>query len=365
MDKVYRVAIIGTGRMGGLIEDELSVNQFSSPYGHFSAYQHIQQTEVVAVANRGSDRLQRFAKRFGIANTYLDYQQMIEKEKPDIVSITTPSFARSKPIIFAAEHGVKGIYAEKGLCASLEEADRISMACRQNSIAFNWGAMRRHHNGFIRLREAIQNGEIGQLRYAIMYAQTDLIKHHPHTLDLVSMLLGDPQPVWVEGQLIESQGTRSAPDYDVQQHAFLPPEGEETADPMVDFFRVGYAHSGEQETHTEGIFLPVAGRFDIDVHGTEGTAMAWDNGGTFRIRRGHRKTDEIEGKVIKPTGESPTVCTIRDIIREIETGQRTSGNIDVTMQSVEVQFGLAHSHLQGGKRIPLPVSDRRLYIPGG
>ena len=43
MDKVYRVAIIGTGRMGGLIEDELSVNQFSSPYGHFSAYQHIQQ----------------------------------------------------------------------------------------------------------------------------------------------------------------------------------------------------------------------------------------------------------------------------------------------------------------------------------
>ena len=27
----YRVAIIGTGRMGGLIEDELNPNQFSSP----------------------------------------------------------------------------------------------------------------------------------------------------------------------------------------------------------------------------------------------------------------------------------------------------------------------------------------------
>jgi len=33
-EKIYRVAIIGTGRMGGLIEDELAVNQFSSPYGH-------------------------------------------------------------------------------------------------------------------------------------------------------------------------------------------------------------------------------------------------------------------------------------------------------------------------------------------
>ncbi|MEE3194079.1 MAG: hypothetical protein VX289_06110, partial [Candidatus Poribacteria bacterium] len=229
-----------------------------------------------------------------------------------------------------------------------------------------WGAMRRHHNGFIRLREAIQNGEIGQPHYAIMYAQTDLIKHHPHTLDLVSMLLGDPQPVWVEGRLTESRGTRSAPDYDVKQHAFLPPEGEEIADPMVDLFRVGYAHHNDkQKVRIEGIFLPVAGRFDIDVHGTEGTAMAWDNGGIFCIRRGRSKTTEIEEKVIKPAGESPTVCTIRDIINEIETGKRTSGNIDVTMQSVEVQFGLAHSHLQGGERITLPVVDRQLYIPGG
>ena len=116
---------------------------------------------------------------------------------------------------------------------------------------------------------------------------------------------------------------------------------------------------------TEGVFLPVSGRFDIDVHGTEGTAMAWDNGGIFRIRRGRSKTTEIEEKVIKPAGESPTVCTIRDIINEIETGKRTSGNIDVTMQSVEVQFGLAHSHLQGGERRTLPVVDRQLYIPGG
>jgi len=50
----YRVAIIGTGRMGGLIEDEIAAGSFSKPYGHFSAYQAIEQTEVVAVANRGA-----------------------------------------------------------------------------------------------------------------------------------------------------------------------------------------------------------------------------------------------------------------------------------------------------------------------
>ena len=201
---IYRVTIIGTGRMGGLMEDEQPfTNQFSKPYGHFSAYQAIDQTEVVAVANRGADRMAHFAQRFGIDKTYLDYREMIQKERPDIVSVTTPSLARAEPIIFAAENGVRGIYSEKGLCASLEEADRVAEACRRNKVAFNWGAMRRHHDGYKRLRHAIARGDIGQPLFATMYQYTDLIKHHPHTLDVVQMLLGDSAPVWVEGHLIE------------------------------------------------------------------------------------------------------------------------------------------------------------------
>jgi predicted dehydrogenase len=367
-NSVYRVAIIGTGRMGGLIEDELSPNQFSSPYGHFSAYAAIEQTEVVAVANRGVKRLKRFAERFGITNTYLDYREMIENEKPDIVSVTTPSFARAEPIIFSAEHGVRGIYSEKGLCASLAEADRIVTACKENNVAFNWGAMRRHHDGYIRLRDAIARGDIGEPRYSVMYTYTDLIKHHPHTLDLASMLLGDPAPIWVEGHLVDKgeplaanadERPRSYPSYDPAGHCFVPPPGEEISDPMVGFFRIGY------ENNAEGIFAPIPGPFSIDVHGTEGHAYAWDNGDVFCVRRSAKGGSAVDEKIIKSTGESPTVCTIRDIIREMETGERTAGNIDVTMQSVDAQFGLAYSHLQGGARVSLPVADRSLYIPGG
>ena len=365
----YKVAIIGTGRMGGLIEDELDPNQFSIPYGHFSAYCAIEETEVIAVANRGEERLQRFVDRFGITNTYLDYREMIEKEKPDIVSVTTPSFARAKPIIFAAENGVRGIYSEKGLCASLEEADRIAAACKANNVAFNWGAMRRHHDGFKRMRDAILAGEIGEPRYVQMYSFTDIIKHHPHTLDLVAMLLGDSPARWVEGRLADPNSLlagdgaktrpRSYPAYDADKHAFVPPPGEEIADPMVDFFRVGY------DNGAEGHFIPMSGLFDIEVYGTEGRAYAWDNGEVIRIRRGTRKESAVEERTIKPTGESPTVCTIRNIIQQLGTGEQTTGNIDITMQAVEAQFGLAHSHLQGGARVDLPIADRSLYIPGG
>ena len=185
----------------------------------------------MAVANRGAERMDRFVKRFGVTNTYLDYRMMIEREKPDIVSVTTPSFARAEPIIFAAEHGVRGIYAEKGLCASLAEADRIRSALQANGVAFNWGAMRRHHDGFKRLRAAIEQGLIGEPRFATMYVRTDLIKHHPHTLDLVAMMLGDPVPEWVEGRLLEPDDpdgppTKQFPRYDAAGHRFERPPRE-------------------------------------------------------------------------------------------------------------------------------------------
>jgi hypothetical protein len=183
------------------------------------------------------------------------------------------------------------------------------------------------------------------------------------------MLLGDPSPSWVEGRLVgkddpvlaanAQERPRSYADYDSEGHCFVPPPGEEIADPMVGFFRVGY------ENGTEGLFVPSPGPWNIDVFGTEGRAYSWDNGDIFRIRRSEKGGSEVDEKTIKPTGESPTVCTIRNIIHEMETGERTRGNIDVTMQAVEAQFGIAHSHLQGGARVSLPVADRSLYIPGG
>ncbi|MEZ4497285.1 MAG: Gfo/Idh/MocA family oxidoreductase [Thermomicrobiales bacterium] len=179
MSAKYKVAIIGTGRMGGLIEDEIAVGSSSKPYGHFPAYAYIDDTEVVAVANRGEERLERFSKRFGITNTYLDYREMILKEQPDIVSITTPSLRRANPIIFCAENGVKAIYAE-GLSASLAEADAIAEAVRRNKVALR-GTSRRYSHAYRKLHRRDRPGRaIGEPRVAVMSFATDLIKHLAH-----------------------------------------------------------------------------------------------------------------------------------------------------------------------------------------
>lgn len=197
-----------------------------------------------------------------------------------------------------------------------------------------------------------------------MYFYTDLIKHHPHTLDLAGMLLGDPAAEWVQGRLVEpddrlaASRQRPLPTYDPTGRRWVPPPGMEIADPMVGFFRVGYANGAEAS------FVPF-GRFDVDVIGTKGCAMAWSNGARFAVWRAASGPEPAYEASFEPAGESPTICTIRDLIRGIETGGRTAGNIDVTLQSVEVQFGLAQPHIQGGERVRLPMPDRTLYIPGG
>jgi len=375
-DTRYRVAIVGAGRMGGLLEDEKPPNTYRKPHGHFAAYDAIEETEVVAVAGKRPGRLALYTERFGITNTYGDWREMIAKERPDIVSVTTQSQYRAEVILFAAEHGVRGIYAEKALCASLAEADAIAAACKDNGVAFNFGAERRYHDGYIRLRQAIERGDIGKPQFALTFWCTDLMKHHSHSFDTVAMLLGDPTPVWVEGRLVEPgspldpgdtrMGPREGddmrrlpmpiPEYDPEGNRFIPPGEIRYAEPVLDFARVGY------DDGTESVFIPRVGATEFEVHGDGGRVCAWDDGQDFRIRR--KGKGGYEEETIWPGGESPTVLIIRELIRELETGERTSGNIDRTLQVAEAEFGAAYSHLQAGRRISVPVADRSLYIPG-
>ena len=371
----YRVAIVGAGRIAGLLETENPPSAFRKPHSHLAAYNEVNETEVIAIAGRSKGRLAMFSERFGIENLYTDFREMIEKECPDIISVTTQTIHKAEIITFAAEHGVKGIFAEKALCSSLEEADRIREAITTNQVAFNFGAERRHHDGYQRLRSAIEQGDIGEPKYAFCYWLTDLMKHHSHTIDTLHFLLGDPAPMWVDGKLVlrgdpldtgAQKGPREGTDMQ-QRHLplplldndrLVPPDGSPFADPWLDFSRVGY------QDGTECVFIPLSRGAEFEVHGTEGRAYSWDDGNDIRVRRkvkGNSDTNEVR---IVPTGESPTVNTVRDLVNELETGQRTRGNIDVTMQVQEVEFGLALSHIRND-RISLPIqgAGRQLMVP--
>src|SRR5689334_20032695 len=80
MPSKYRVAVVGTGRVGALWESD-------PPTGisHAGAFFVQPDCELVAGANRRRDRLEEFGRRFGVRGLYSDYNEMLRRERPDIV----------------------------------------------------------------------------------------------------------------------------------------------------------------------------------------------------------------------------------------------------------------------------------------
>ena len=100
--------------------------------------------ELAAVTDPDTARVEKLSALYHIPGKYSDYRKMLAEVKPDIVSISTSTRPRPEIIITAAEMGVRGIFAEKALCGSMEEADRIVEACKKHGVIFNYGTNRRY-----------------------------------------------------------------------------------------------------------------------------------------------------------------------------------------------------------------------------
>ena len=142
MSKQYRAALVGCSRMGAFIDNEVvGTPHHVPPYSHAAGYEACDRTDLVAGTDLRPDVLEVFGQRYGVGkdHLYTDYKELIAKEQPDILSVATQPEQRAEIAIYAAEHGVKALYCEKALCASLPEADAMVEAVERNGVALNMG----------------------------------------------------------------------------------------------------------------------------------------------------------------------------------------------------------------------------------
>ena len=86
----YRAAVVGCGRMGSTIDDEhIGMAHYPWPWAHAPAIIEARATELVAAADIDRVKLDDFRRRWHVDALYLDYREMVEKEKPDLVAVTT------------------------------------------------------------------------------------------------------------------------------------------------------------------------------------------------------------------------------------------------------------------------------------
>ncbi len=187
MTKKYRAGIIGCGGMGK---------------HHAKPYTENPSTTLVAAADINEEAAKTLATDFSIPAVYTDYNEMLEKEDLDIISIPTWQGVRAEVTIAAAKAGVKGILGEKPMAAALGEADDMIEACEKYGTKLAIGHNGRFGTTSTEIRRLVQDGAIGQPTFLHRRSKPNagLLNIGTHCIDGMRYLLSDPETLWVIGQ---------------------------------------------------------------------------------------------------------------------------------------------------------------------
>jgi len=203
----YRAAIIGLGNIAGEYEAE---EWRGHPSTHVGAYRAIPEVDVVAVADTSEEKLRAFTQRWGQVNCYRDGEEMLAREQIDLLSICTPHNTHCALTEAAARAGVRGLILEKPMANSLPECDRMIQACAKSGTQVSICYLRRWSNEFQKMKQIVDSGEIGELRYVHSFLgrfkpvgwQADaevsggFLGYDPtHVIDLLQFFAGEPE--WV------------------------------------------------------------------------------------------------------------------------------------------------------------------------
>lgn len=338
-EKIYRVAIIGLGRMGSTIDDELPAG--APAYSVAKACQVSPRLTVVAGADIDPAKRAAFAARWGVNALYDDYLAMIRQEQPDLVAICTKGVLHAEMAVAVAEAGAPMIFCEKAIACSLQEADAVLAAVGSRSIPFNTGVLRRFNRTYHAARQLIAAGEIGEPRTAVHYAASNLLHGHIHSLDTLSFLLSDPKVVSVWGELLPRDLVIGHNRLDKDPNAL---------------YQVQFANGVEATT------VP-AGHWEFEVIGTRGSVRVLNNGGGLHLRKskGEKERSFIDAPAPTIEPHSATQLCLEDLLAAYEQGRPSLGNITITHHLTEACIAVAESHRQR-QRITLPLENRSLYI---
>jgi len=342
----YKACLIGCGRMGATIDDEVKGRPDSFlwlPFSHAAACVACDRTELVAVSDVVAEKAESIRQRYNVPRCYTDYREMIAKEKPDIACIATRPASRAEITIFVAENGVKGIYGEKPLCCSMEEADAMVKAVEKYGVKFNYGTQRRYMPFYRKMRELIDSDEIGDVQCVIaQYGVSSALWGLTHAADMLLYMAGDPEVDFVQGTIVCN-------DEDWEGNRL-------NTDPGIASGYVRFSN-GVHGYNTAGTGP------EFEVCGTKGKLRTLNNGMTCQFRKAGESTRILEEVPFPDVSrETGTVMGIKDIAEALDTGREVQGPIQLARRSQEMLMGMIESHRLGGVRVSLPMVNRSLYV---
>jgi len=350
----YRTALIGLSWIAadpaGPASD--AVLGTAVPFSHASAMSAIPEIEVVAGCDIVADARDRFVRQWGSRwpglRVYDDYRTMLERERPDLVSVVTPDHLHTAPLLAALASGVRGILCEKPLATSLDEADQIVAAAADSGVPICVDYTRRWMPEFVEARRLVRSGQIGRLSQIVLQIggpRAMLFRNHTHMIDLLNYY-AEADADWV---IAELEPTFS--DYGTTYR------GDGGSDPATDpgaNYYVAFANgvrayvTGMKDTVPEVRvdLIGARGRLSLDM---EGLRLV-----TFESEDLRSQPAVIRMERVSPSWTvSGIQAALLDLIAAIETGRQLASTAQTARRTVAITQAILESQAQG--HVPVPV----------
>jgi predicted dehydrogenase len=120
-------------------------------------------TEIVAIASRDRRKAEEAAHKLGIPRAYGSYEELLADPQIEAIYNPLPNHMHVPWSIKAAEAG-KHVLCEKPLSTNLAEAEELLSIQQKTGVKIGEAFMVRRHPQWLRTRELIRSGRIGELR---------------------------------------------------------------------------------------------------------------------------------------------------------------------------------------------------------
>lgn len=185
----YSAGIIGLGRTASTY-DLWNKDYPNKIISHAGAYLNNDKIFLKCVADNNPEALNRFRQYWKIDNLYHNYQEMLGKEKIDILSVCTHPDQHFNIIKDAVASGVKAIFCEKPFTASYHEAVQAVSLCESEKVGLAIYYQRRYDSRHRKIVDYINSGKLGRVEKVIFTYSKGLINAASHGIDFTNFLLG-------------------------------------------------------------------------------------------------------------------------------------------------------------------------------
>jgi predicted dehydrogenase len=360
MAKKYRVAVIGRTGKGD--------------YGHGLdvVWKALDNVEIVAVADEDEKGRAAAAQRLGAKNAYADYRELLDKERPQIVSVAPRWLDAHRDLVVACARAGASVFLEKPFCRTLAEADEMVHACETHHVKLAIAHQTRYSPRLQRVRELIADGRLGDLlelrgrgKEDKRGGGEDLMVLGTHIMDLMRFLAGDARSCYAR----VLQGGKPVTRADVR-------EGNEGIGPLAgDQIDASYTFDKEAQGYfaTQRARDGASARFGLTVYGSRGVIQlttgdlpavyflddpSWFPGRSGKAWQEVTSAGLGQPEPLKASAGMGNVWIAKDLIEAIEQDRQPLGGMYDGRAALEMILAVYESHRLKGP-VELPLKNRQ------